>query len=91
MINNLSIQRGILLLSNRLGQLVDLTRLLSYNYETLMACITMNMQHVQTLTTERLQLTSVTSLCMLIGNTTVIPSPHKDVTEVNCNLSVVRV
>nr|BEL01800.1 structural protein VP2 [Rotavirus A] len=71
-----SIQRGILLLSNRLGQLVDLTRLLSYNYETLMACITMNMQHVQTLTTERLQLTSVTSLCMLIGNTTVIPSPQ---------------
>ncbi|AJC01212.1 nonstructural protein VP2, partial [Porcine rotavirus A] len=61
-----SIQRGILLLSNRLGQLVDLTRLLSYNYETLMACITMNMQHVQTLTTEKLQLTSVTSLCMLI-------------------------
>ncbi|AJC01225.1 nonstructural protein VP2, partial [Porcine rotavirus A] len=49
-----SIQRGILLLSNRLGQLVDLTRLLSYNYETLMACITMNMQHVQTLTTEKL-------------------------------------
>ncbi|AJC01234.1 nonstructural protein VP2, partial [Porcine rotavirus A] len=61
-----SIQRGILLLSNRLGQLVDLTRLLSYNYETLMACITMNMQHVQTLTTEKLQLTSITSLCMLI-------------------------
>ncbi|APA28767.1 VP2 [Rotavirus A] len=71
-----SIQRGILLLSNRLGQLVDLTRLLSYNYETLMACITMNMQHVQTLTTEKLQLTSVTSLCMLIGNATVIPSPQ---------------
>ena len=71
-----SIQRGILLLSNRLGQLVDLTRLLAYNYETLMACITMNMQHVQTLTTEKLQLTSVTSLCMLIGNATVIPSPQ---------------
>nr|UYH99847.1 VP2 [Rotavirus A]UYH99848.1 VP2 [Rotavirus A] len=71
-----SIQRGILLLSNRLGQLVDLTRLLAYNYETLMACITMNMQRVQTLTTEKLQLTSVTSLCMLIGNATVIPSPQ---------------
>nr|WBV74404.1 VP2 [Rotavirus A type 2] len=71
-----SIQRGILLLSNRLGQLVDLTRLMAYNYETLMACITMNMQHVQTLTTEKLQLTSVTSLCMLIGNATVIPSPQ---------------
>ena len=71
-----SIQRGIMLLANRLGQLVDLTRLIAYNYETLMACITMNMQHVQTLTTEKLQLTSVTSLCMLIGNATVIPSPQ---------------
>nr|BCY23771.1 inner capsid protein VP2 [Rotavirus A] len=71
-----SIQRGIMLLANRLGQLVDLTRLMAYNYETLMACITMNMQSVQTLTTEKLQLTAVTSLCMLIGNTTVIPSPQ---------------
>nr|QKG02468.1 core capsid protein [Rotavirus A] len=71
-----SVQRGILLLANRVGQLVDLTRLMCYNYETLMSCITMNMQNVQTLTTEELQLTSVTSLCMLIGNTTVIPEPR---------------
>nr|UKG23785.1 VP2 [Rotavirus A] len=71
-----SVQRGINLLANRTGQLIDLTRLLCYNYQTLMACITMNMQRVQTITTEELQLTSVTSLAMLIGNATVIPEPQ---------------
>nr|QRV11660.1 VP2 [Bat rotavirus] len=71
-----SVQRAIMLLANRTGQLVDLTRLICYNYQTLMACITMNMQRSQTITTEKLQLTSVTSLCMLIGNETVIPEPQ---------------
>nr|ABU48686.1 VP2 [Rotavirus A] len=86
--NKRSIQRGIFLLSNRLGQLVDLTGLLAYNYETLIACITMNMQHVQTLTSGGLQLTSVTSLCILIGNATVIPSPQTLFHYYNVNVNM---
>nr|WAU17045.1 VP2 [Rotavirus A] len=82
-----SLQRGILLISNRIGQIVDTTRLLCYNYETLMACLTMNMNNVQTLTTEKLQMTEVTSLLMLMGNSTVIPEPRSLFKYYNINVN----
>ncbi|BAO73932.1 viral protein 2 [Bovine rotavirus C] len=70
-----SVQRAIQLLSNRTAQIADLTRLIAYNYTTLSACIVMNMHLVGTLTVERIQATSITSLLMLISNRTVIPDP----------------
>nr|BBB44598.1 viral structural protein 2 [Porcine rotavirus C] len=70
-----SVQRALQLLSNRTAQIADLTRLIVYNYTTLSACIVMNMHLVGTLTVERIQATSLTSLIMLISNKTVIPEP----------------
>nr|BBB44609.1 viral structural protein 2 [Porcine rotavirus C] len=70
-----SVQRALQLLSNRTAQIADLTRLIVYNYTTLSACIVMNMHLVGTLTVERIQATSLTSLIMLISNKTVIPDP----------------
>nr|BBB44602.1 viral structural protein 2 [Porcine rotavirus C] len=82
-----SVQRALQLLSNRTAQIADLTRLIVYNYTTLSACIVMNMHLVGTLTVERIQATSLTSLIMLISNKTVIPEPSAIFSYLSSNIN----
>ncbi|ALE20407.1 VP2 [Rotavirus C] len=82
-----SVQRAMQLLSNRTAQIADLTRLITYNYTTLSACIVMNMHLVGTLTVERIQATSLTSLIMLISNKTVIPDPSSLFSYLSSNIN----
>ncbi|WLG17098.1 VP2 [Rotavirus K] len=71
-----SVQRAITLVSNRVAQLSDLTRLIVYNYTTLSSCIVMSMHVSRTLTLEHITATSISSLIMLISNHTAIPDPR---------------
>ncbi|AIW53351.1 VP2, partial [Rotavirus D] len=71
-----AIKRAIQLFVRRVPQILDLTRLMFYNYEVLLRMIVMSQQRVTTLTTEKLDLTRVTSLLFLISNTVVFPDPQ---------------